>query len=284
MINLAHARNYWQVLPVVSTARHNQLTERLDTRFAAPPPEWASPWSAQAVTMSGGQPVGRLSVRTADKSSKIESFAPTAGRVLGILTLAIGAVILADIVLEWRTWDGFTAATIVIAVGAVVWLALVRPCVVAYEEALVLRNILSDTWIPWHLIDSATIAPVLEVKAAGEHHRSVAIALTGADRRSLRRRAKRGAFQASQAAMMESSDASGFQVAPGALRESVGPGASVSPSDYTLQRIDGLSRKYAEKTANQPDGPAEVERHWRWPEFGVIVGAILIAVVASQFG
>jgi hypothetical protein len=271
MINLAHAKNYWQVLPVVSTARHNQLTERLDTRFAGPPPEWASPWNAQVVTMSGGQPVGRLSVRTADKASKIESFAPTAGRVLGILTLAIGAVILLDIVLEWRTWDGFTAATIVIALSAVVWLALVRPCVVAYEEALVLRNILSDTWIPWHLIESATIAPVLDLKAAGEHHRSAAIALTGSDRRSLRRRGRRDAVRVAEGGVLEPSDATA-------------PGASVSPSDYTLQRIDGLSRKYAEKTANQPGGPAEVERHWRWPEFGVIVGAILIAVVASLFG
>ncbi|MEQ7126273.1 hypothetical protein ABN034_17310 [Actinopolymorpha sp. B11F2] len=228
--------------------------------------------------------MSRLSVRTADKASKIESFAPTAGRVLGVLTLAIGAVILVDIVLEWRTWDGFTAATVVIAVSAVVWLALVRPCVVAYEEALVLRNILSDTWIPWHLIESVAIAPVLQVKVAGAEHRSVAIALTGADRRSLRRRAKRGAFQASQAAMMESSDASAFQVAPGALRESVGPGANVAPADYTLQRIDGLSRKYAETTAQQTGGSAKVERHWRWPEFGVIAAAILVAVVASQFG
>ncbi|MEQ4205157.1 hypothetical protein ABN028_27095 [Actinopolymorpha sp. B17G11] len=215
--------------------------------------------------------MSRLSVRTADKASKIESFAPTAGRVLGVLTLAIGALILVDIVLEWRTWDGFTAATVVIAVSAVVWLALVRPCVVAYEEALVLRNILSDTWIPWHLIESVAIAPVLQVKVAGAEHRSVAVALTGADRRSLRRRSKRDAVRIAEGGLLEPADATG-------------PGASVSPSDYTLQRIDGLSRKYAETTAQQTGGSAKVERHWRWPEFGVIAAAILVAVVASQFG
>lgn len=36
-------------------------------------------------------------------SRVIESFAPTTGRVLGVITLVIGAVILVDIIVEWRT-------------------------------------------------------------------------------------------------------------------------------------------------------------------------------------
>jgi hypothetical protein len=80
--------------------------------------------------------------------------------------------------------------------------------------------------------------------------------------------------------MLEAGDASAFQVTPGALPESAGPGANLSPADYTLQRIDSLSRKYAEESASVD----HVQRQWRWPEFALIAVAILIAVVATLLG
>ena len=199
------------------------------------------------------------------RSKAVETFAPTAGRVLGVITLAIGALILVNIVVEWRTWQGLSAAAVVVAVGTFIWLGLVRPSAVAFEDALVLRNMLRDTRIPWHLVESASVAPVLTVIAGGQPYRSSAIAVTGADRRSMRR-SRRNAAAAAR---------SGQPANPGNA-----PLADRAPSEYTVHRIDTLSRKYADASK----GSTEVERHWRWPEFAVIAAAILVAVVTSRLG
>ncbi|HEY8454128.1 MAG TPA: hypothetical protein VIL34_00890 [Actinopolymorphaceae bacterium] len=218
--------------------------------------------------------------RAPAKATKIEAFAPTGGRVLGFLTLAIGAFIIADIVIEWRTWDGFMAALIVLAVCVLVWLALIRPSVVAYEEALVLRNVLSDTWLPWHMVESVSMAPVLGVTAGGREYRSAAVAITGADRRAMRR-SRREARKAAERAMHN---------APAPM---TAPTPEIAPADYTLRRLEALAKKYgSEKPAETDSGPddgskpalREIERRWRWPEFAVLGAVIVLAAVASQLG
>ena len=217
----------------------------------------------------------RLTFGRTDRSKVVESFAPTAGRVLGILTMAIGALILVDILIEWRTWSGFTTAAVVVAVTTFVWLGLVRPCVVAYEDCLVLRNMLRDVRIPWKLVESVEIAPVLRVVAGGRAYRSSAVALTGADRRAVRR-SQRGRRGERPEDAIHGISAGGGDVAQ--------PGRDLSPSDYTISRIETMAGKYAEDASQSASGPAEVEYVWRWTEFVLVGVAIVIAVVASLLG
>ncbi|WP_020578687.1 hypothetical protein [Actinopolymorpha alba] len=208
----------------------------------------------------------RLGQGNAGRSRKvIESFAPTAGRVLGVLTMAIGALILGDVVVEWRTWNGLATAGIVVAVCTLIWLSLVRPSVVAYEDELVLRNILSDVHIPWHLVRSARIAPVLAIATEDASYRSAAVSVTGADRRAMRR-SQRNAVESAQVGRPQS---------PG--EADLG---SRSPADYTTHRIETLAAQYAEKSKDK----AQVVRTWRRVEFAIVGAAVLVTTVAALLG
>lgn len=201
-------------------------------------------------------------------SKVIESFAPTAGRVLGIITLAIGALILIDIIVEWRTWPGLTAAATVLAVSAFVWLALVRPSVVAFPDAVVLRNILSDVHVPWHLVESVAVAPVLTVVADGRAYRSSAIAVSGGDRRALRR-AQRASVDAATRRMPTSE--------PEMSNRPTTP-ADLGPSQYIVTRLNLLAEEHAEDSKAH----TRVERRWRWPELVFIAVMAALAILAAQ--
>ncbi|HZC25748.1 MAG TPA: hypothetical protein VE287_01920 [Actinopolymorphaceae bacterium] len=199
------------------------------------------------------------------RSAKVvERFAPTAGRVLGIITMAIGALILVDVIVEWRTSTGYATVAATLAVCTFVWLGLVRPSVVAQEDVLVFHNILRDTRIPWHLVQSAEIAPVLTVVADGRAYRSSAVALTGADRRSMRR-SRRDRVEAVQRGTADPTQAATH-------------GVDVTPADYTIRRIETMASTYAEASKAQ----VAVERSWRWPEFAIIAVTLLLALVLSR--
>jgi hypothetical protein len=201
-------------------------------------------------------------------SRVIESFAPTTGRVLGVITLVIGAVILVDIIVEWRTWPGLTTAAVVLAVSAFVWLALVRPSVVAYPDVMVIRNILSDVHVPWHLVESVAIAPVLTVVAGGRSYRSSAIAVSGSDRRALRRAQRASVEAATQRIPTSAAELVNRPTTP----------ADLGPSQYVVTRLTMLAEKHAEDSKHV----TEVQRHWRWPEFVFIAVMVALAIVAAQ--
>jgi hypothetical protein len=212
--------------------------------------------------------VVRLSFRANGGAAKaVESFAPVGGRVLGIATLAIGALIVVDILLEWRTADGFTAAATVVAVCAFVWLGLVRPSVVAYDDVLVLRNVLCDHVVPWHLVTGASISPMLTVETPDRAYRSSAVGITARDRRALRK-AHRNAAEAAVNRAGQPTTASGT------------PLSEAPPGEYAVARIESLARKYADNSRDR----TTVERRWHWREFAVIGVAVVVAVVVGTLG
>lgn len=198
----------------------------------------------------------------------IERFAPIGGRVLGYLTLAIGVLILVDIVVEWRTLSGLSTAGIVVAVCALVWLSLCRPAVVAFERELVLRNILSDIRIPWHLVESVQVSPVLTLPVGDRTYRSSAVGVTGADRRAMRK-SRRNAVEAAMSGRPAGGETPG-QPDASAL-------SGLSPANYAIRRLEMLANKYADASR----GTTEVVRQWRWPEFAVVGAGVVLAVVAK---
>lgn len=205
------------------------------------------------------------------KRRVVESFAPTGGRVLGIITLLIGLAVIVDIIVEWRSLEGLTAAAVVIALAALVWASMVRPSVVAYEEILVVRNFIRDVWIPWRLVQSTEVKPVLTINTTdGQAFRSVAVGATGADRRAL--------WKAKARAM----DGSSGNSAPGGptagvSTSSAGPAApeNVSSALRAAHRIEVMAEKYA---GSAPEG-GQVVRTWAWPEIAAFCVAAVIAAL-----
>lgn len=194
----------------------------------------------------------------------IESFAPLGGRILGGLTLAIALLVIIDIIAQWRTLDGLTAGGIVLALSALVWIAMIRPAVVAYEEALVIRNLIRDVRIPWALVQSAEIRPILVVNTEQGAYKSVAVAVTRADRKAMWR-AKEDAGRRRDTA---SAGAPPTPAARAAEHQ-----AKTAPAMHAAHRIDVMAKKYAENSTG------DVTKTWAWPEIAVFGVGVLVALV-----
>jgi hypothetical protein len=202
----------------------------------------------------------------------VESFAPTGGRVLGAIALLIGAVMVADVVIELRTLEGLRIAAITVAVGAVIWAGLVRPSVVAYEHTLVLKNFVRDKLIPWHLVTGAEVSPALTVYTGDERHRSVAVVAGGPDRRALRRAARQGG----------NASWGGVSVEPG-THEVPSPNPKTParpPAQHTAHRIETMAEQFREKSTGQQ----AVQERWAVVEIAVFVVATVVAIVAIVAG
>lgn len=113
----------------------------------------------------------------------VERFASASSRVVGVAGLAVAVLILVDIAVEWRTREGLATAGVLVAIGALIWVGLLRPAVTAREDVLVLRNFLRDTWVPWHLVTEVSRVRGLSVEAEGCTYRSVALAVAGPDQK-----------------------------------------------------------------------------------------------------
>jgi hypothetical protein len=193
----------------------------------------------------------------------VESFAPTGGRILGVITLVIALLVLVDIVVQWRTMDGLTAGGVVVALGALVWISMIRPAVVAYEEVLVMRNLIRDVWIPWALVKNTEIRPILIVHTEQGSYRSVAVAVTRADRRAMWRSKE-------DAAKLRDMGGS----APTPSSRAAEQTARLSPAMHASHRIEVMAKKYGESA---PGG--DVRKTWAWPEIAVFGAGVLAAVI-----
>jgi hypothetical protein len=200
----------------------------------------------------------------AKRRQVIESFAPLGGRILGGLTLVIALLVIIDIIAQWRTLDGLTAGGIVVALSALVWVSMVRPAVMAYEEALVIRNLIRDVRIPWALVQSAEIKPILVVNTEQGAYKSVAVAVTRADRKAMWR-AKEDAGRRRDAAATGAPPTPASRIAEHQ--------AKTAPAMHAAHRIDVMAKKYAETSQG------DVTKTWAWAEIAVFGAGLLAALV-----
>jgi len=110
-----------------------------------------------------------------EPAPEVERFHATSGTWLGWagVVCLLGCAVL---VLWSSTSLGSVAATIGLCWGAlVVWLALLRPTLRAHPDHLLLRNILRDTEVPWHLVDDVAVRHTLRVYVDEEVHHAVAV-------------------------------------------------------------------------------------------------------------
>ncbi len=110
----------------------------------------------------------------------VERFRPTSGYWLGWIGIVglVGAAVL-TVSTTGSVSLGVVATAVGLCWGALlVWLTMVRPAVRAEREHLLIRNILRDTEVPWHLIDDAVVRHTLRVYAGDEVHHGLAMSRT----------------------------------------------------------------------------------------------------------
>lgn len=92
----------------------------------------------------------------------VESFSPLAGRVLGYVAVGAGILLaLGSLLADPAANQGLILFSV--AMCLVAWVVLVRPLVVAHANGVVLRNMVSDTFIPWSCVERAQVLQTLQV-------------------------------------------------------------------------------------------------------------------------
>lgn len=176
-------------------------------------------------------------------SNENEHYVTHSNRITGVVVLAIGVLGLIDILIEWRSLGGLTAALVIGAVMVVTYVGLIRPSIVLTPEQLRIRNHIRDHDIPWNLVEGADIADIVVVQTPKKRLRAPGVQLIMRDMRKQR------------------------------LRGANGNDDSVSRAGFVVERIEQHAERYG-KTAE-----GELATRWAKLELGVLGGLIGLAVV-----
>lgn len=176
--------------------------------------------------------------------------------MLGVVGLAALGVWIGLLLVGGDIGDSLDVLAVLVAAALFCWVVFVRPAVHAYEDHLLLRNLLRDIEVPWHLVDSVRVSQTLRVEADDRVWHGVAISRSA--RTELR--AQRSARQPGGATAVSSSS----QVyAP-------------EYTDFIADRIRHLATEHAAVSRRRP----HVTRRWAVAELvlGVLLSAVILAL------
>ena len=193
---------------------------------------------------------------------RVERFGPTNGRLpggLGIAAVVIAVVAaLAD---GWHDSDLLVLSCLALA-SLLIWVVMFRPAVHSDGTVLRMRNMLSTTTVPLHVVDKALVGAMLMVRSGDTTYKSIA----------LQRSRRRG----------RSADGSGLTSARGGGHQhTVMPMGSIAKefgnySDFVEDRIKFLGE---EARVHRRGVDQTVSTTRAWPEIAGIVLLSLIILV-----
>ena len=195
------------------------------------------------------------SARASD-SQPSERF-PCSSRVFGLISLG-GLAIVAGLIL----WDGYslghwTVFAAVVVIGLATWLTMVRPTLHTHDDHVLVRNALTDTKVPWHLVESVEVRQVLVIRTGGGPVHGLAVGRTA--RQQLRQN--------------RSGDSGGSMKAAATFGGE--PVARVDYADFVAQRLDHLAEVNRAKSL-ELEG---LDKRWRSVESIAVAVSIIAFVV-----
>jgi len=210
--------------------------------------------------------------RTEASDPAVEKFAPNGGTVTAVVA---GLVALAFI-LAWAI-DIHRVALWVPAVAllgaVVVWISTVRPRVRVQNHKLVLRNMVTTTYIPLASIEEVAVRQVMAVRAGGQRYVCAGVG------RSLRSALKGSAVETAREQL------GGLRGELAKVRE---PGMHYA--DYVEIRVQELvnedrMRRGVKKFSPEADELAkQVRRVPDWPVIAALAGAVVLVVAGLVAG
>jgi hypothetical protein len=195
---------------------------------------------------------------------------PSSSRVVGIVTLVALAVAVVLILFDGVDLTHWAVVAALVLFGFGVWLTMVRPTVHVHEDHVLVRNALTDTAVPWHLVDGVEVRQVLVIRAGGETVHGIAVGRSA--RQQLRRRTPGTRPSPLSGGLSTPDPASG--ASGGSGQDPSGREVHGDYADLVAQRLDILAEKNRRRPA-QLDAP---EKQWRWLE------VIAVAAAAVAFG
>jgi hypothetical protein len=187
-----------------------------------------------------------------DDAAVVERFAPTSGRVSGIVGLITAGVVLILAVLGWDTGTPLGIAIVAVLGAVLVWSAMLRPALWTTHRDLVFRGIVSTTRVPLAAIDSVVVTQVLAVKAGDQRYVSPVIGYTV--RQTVKAKVRNGQAPATSAS-----------------------GPTQEHQAFVEARIGYAAQDARDRLGIRKGSPeqqalaAGVRRTWAWPELAAVV-------------
>ena len=188
----------------------------------------------------------------AGDDSVVERFAPTSGRVSGIVGLITAGVVLILAVLGWDAGTPLGVAIVAVLGAVLVWSAMLRPALWTTTRDLVFRGIFSTTRVPLAAIDTVVVTQVLAVKVGDQRYVSPVIGYTV--RQTMKAKVRDGQGPATSAA-----------------------GPSQEHQAFVEARIGYVAQDARDRLGIRKGSPeqqalaADVRRTWAWPELAAVV-------------
>jgi hypothetical protein len=117
-------------------------------------------------------------VPTPEDPAVVERFAPTSGRISGVVGLITAGVVLILAVLGWDAGTPLGVAIVALLGALLVWAAMLRPALWTTTSELVMRGMFGTHWIPLAAIDTVIVTQVLAVKVGDRRFVSPVIGYT----------------------------------------------------------------------------------------------------------
>jgi hypothetical protein len=172
-----------------------------------------------------------------------ETYSSSSSRITAGVVFLIGVLALVDILIEWRSLGGLTAAAFILAAMLITYVGLFRPSVTLSPSGLRVRNHLRDHEVPWSQVESVDVTDLLRVQTSAGRLRCPGVQLVMRDLRKER-------------AGLKVTDSSG------------------SRAQFALSRVEYHMERYAASSTG------EIVTRWAIPEL-IAIGVLLLIAVGT---
>lgn len=211
----------------------------------------------RSVKLSGRGRIGDVS-ETEDFARVV--YRPMTAVITGGLVLALAAFLLFDTVRRGSGAAAWALGAGLVLGSLIVYVASIRPAVVAEPRRLIVRNPLCDITVPWASVKDLRLRYQLEVQTTEDTYHAWAVSVTTRSRSdALLRRRERADFTA--------------RMGPAAGEYAVTSGRQ----PFARQILDELSFMSAQR---QSSSAGEPEVRWSWPFIAAIVTSAVVLTVA----
>lgn len=189
-------------------------------------------------------------------------YRPMVSVVTGVIVLALAAFLLFDTIRRGSGADAWALGSALVFGSLIVYIAFIRPAVVAEPRRLVVMNPLRDIAVPWASIHDLRLRYQLDVHTAEDTYHAWAVPVTSRSRSAglLRQR--------------ERADVSA-RMGPSAGEYAVKSGHQ----PFARQILDELSLMLTQRRRNSSTND-RVEIRWSWPYVAAIAVSAITFVVA----
>ena len=199
----------------------------------------------------------------------LQKFHPTLGRWWGVF----GIVFMVLFAVEGIAVDG-SGRGVLFGIGAlwfsaVLWVALVRPSLHAYEDHLLLRNMVRDVRVPWHLVDRVVIRQTTRIGTSDRVYQGIAVGRSA--RKLLKDDARRHGGVASSSGGRGPWDS---MISRPSMRDV--SETDVDYSEYVEERLDQFRAEQSEVSRRR----SSVSSSWAADAWVPLIGASVVLTVS----